>query len=263
MTDFTLKKYNELLDALKQFGFVFINYKDLPKSVSNQKLIILRHDVDDCKQNSLEFAKIQHAKGITGTYYFRTIPQSYDEKIILEMAGMGHEIGYHYETMDTCRGNVEKAYDEFCRNLEMFRKIVSVTTICMHGSPLSKFDNRDIWKKYDYKKLGLTAEPYFDLDFNSVFYITDTGRRWDGDKVSIRDKAKADNPVTNPLFLNLRLHATSDIINALQKKSFPEKVMMTFHPQRWTDNPLQWSKELVLQNTKNAVKYFLVRNQSS
>ncbi len=58
----------------------------------------------------------------------------------------------------------------------------------MHGSPVSKWDSRLIWKKYDYKKLGIIGEPYFDVDFSKVLYLTDTGRRWDGEKVSIRDK---------------------------------------------------------------------------
>ena len=35
---------------------------------------------------------------------------------------------------------------------------------------------------------GIIAEPYFDVDFDEVFYLTDTGRRWDGDSVSVRDK---------------------------------------------------------------------------
>ncbi len=33
----------------------------------------------------------------------------------------------------------------------------------------------------------------------------------------------------------------------------------TFHPQRWTNKPVSWVKELVLQNVKNTVKYFMVK----
>ena len=60
-----------------------------------------------------------------------------------------------------------------------------------HGSPRSRWDNQKIWQKYDYKKLGIIGEPYFDIDYNQVFYLTDTGRRWDGWKVSVRDKNEA------------------------------------------------------------------------
>jgi|SRR5690625_113581 len=49
--------------------------------------------------------------------------------------------------------------------------------------------SRDLWKWYSYRDYGIIAEPYFDLDFSRVLYLTDTGRRWDGDKVSVRDRA--------------------------------------------------------------------------
>lgn len=259
--DFTIKKYDALLDSLIRFGFDFKTYNTFCRQPANdgRKALVLRHDVDDRKENSLQFAQIQKDKGLSGTYYFRTLPQSYDESVILRIADLGHEIGYHYETMDECRGDVDRAYELFLKNLEKFRKIVPVSTICMHGSPMSKFDNRDIWKKYSYRELGLLAEPYFDLDFNAVFYLTDTGRRWDGSKVSVRDKAMGTNPCTNPSFLKRHYHATEDIIRDLNRDDFPVRAMLTFHPQRWTDNPLQWTKELLLQNLKNQVKKIIVK----
>ena len=33
-----------------------------------------------------------------------------------------------------------------------------------------------------------------------------------------------------------------------------DQIMQNIHPQRWTDNNMQWWKELLLQNTKNIVK---------
>ena len=90
-----------------------------------------------------------------------------------------------------------KAYEEFCRYLEKLRETVPIKTICMHGSPFSKYDNRSLWEKYDYKELGIIGEPYFDIDFSKVLYLTDTGRKWDGEKVSIRDKVKTKHQATN------------------------------------------------------------------
>ena len=159
---------------------------------------------------------------------------------------MGHEIGYHYENMDTCHGNHEKAWDDFRRNLDKFRKIVPVTTICMHGSPLSKFDNKTLWDKYDYRSLGVIGDPYLDINFNEVAYFTDTGRRWNGSPVSIRDKVSSR--------FNFNFHSTHEIISNINQ--LPDKVMFTFHPQRWTNNPVMWTQELILQNIKNTVKRF-------
>jgi hypothetical protein len=261
MLDFTVKSYRLLLESLILNGYSCDSYVDFIENKSNSKKVILRHDVDAKKQNSLAFAKIQHSLGAKGTYYFRTVPESYDVKVINEIACLGHEIGYHYETMDTQKGNLDKAYDEFCLNLEMFRKIVPIKTSCMHGSPLSKFDNREIWTKYDYRSLGLIGEPYFDIDFNKVYYLTDTGRRWDGEKVSVRDKARKENPITNPDFLKFNFNSTFQIIEALENNQLPNQIMMTFHPQRWDDNILEWSKEFILQNAKNIIKSIIVKTK--
>ena len=48
-----------------------------------------------------------------------------------------------------------------------------------------------MWKYYDYRDFGIEGEPYFDIDFEKVLYLTDTGRRWDGGAVAIRDKVTA------------------------------------------------------------------------
>ncbi|MFO8089187.1 MAG: hypothetical protein R6U13_05065 [Desulfatiglandaceae bacterium] len=133
-------------------------------------------------------AKLEYGMGVVATWYFRAVPESWDEAVIREISSLGHEIGYHYENLSTCNGDMEKAFADFKANLERLRKPAPVSTICMHGSPRSRWDSRDLWKRYDYRKLEIIGEPYLDVDFNDVFYLTDTGRRWDGWKVSVRDK---------------------------------------------------------------------------
>ena len=60
-----------------------------------------------------------------------------------------------------------------------------------------------------------------------------------------------------------RFHSTFDIIEAVEGGRFPEGVMMTFHPQRWTDNPVEWGKELVWQNFKNVIKKGMVSRKDA
>jgi hypothetical protein len=251
MRDFTLEIYRKLILSLQSQQYTFQTFSAFLEQ-PELKSLILRHDVDARKENSLRFARIQKSMDISGTYYFRVGPQSFDSAIIKKIATMGHEIGYHYETMDTCSGNIDQAWDEFRRNLDMFRSIVPITTICMHGSPRSKHDNRTLWEKYDYRQLDIIGEPYFDIDFNKVFYLTDTGRRWNGNKVSIRDKVEIPDHFKHYTFVN-----SQDIIDAVIQKELPDKIMFTFHPQRWTDNPLEWSSEYITQNLKNLVKKYL------
>ena len=127
-----------------------------------------------------------------------------------QISELAYEIGYLYEDVDFVvkrerlngkRQKLEKnelidlAYESFCNNLAKMRGVADIKTICSHGSPRSKYDNRIIWsqrdafgRKYDYKTLGIIGEPYFDINWNDFGYLTDTGRRWNG--VAIRDKVK-------------------------------------------------------------------------
>ncbi len=249
--DFTIKIYNELLQALIKEDYAFQTFDEFIKQ-PQPKTIVLRHDVDLLPYNSLAFAQLQAQNNLKGVYYFRAVPESWNEEVIKEIAALGHEIGYHYECLTTCKGNLEKAISDFEQNLTALRKLAPVSTICMHGSPMSKYDSKDLWKKYDYKNYGIIGEPYFDVDFNKVFYLTDTGRRWDGDKVSVRDKVNSSK--NNPSF-----HATQQIIDYCNSGKLPQQIMFTFHPQRWNDNAFLWIKELLVQNLKNQVKRFLVK----
>lgn len=237
--DFTLEQYRSLLMVLKQYGD-----------------ISLRHDVDLKPENSLKTAEIEAELGWKATYYFRAVPGSWEEDIILKIASLGHEIGYHYESLTTYDGDVDAAWEDFKKNLEKLRELVSVTKICMHGSPRSKWDSKDIWKKYDYHSVGVEFEPYLDTDFSQTFYLTDTGRRWDGWKVSVRDKIPGyqDEWVKRGLVY----HSTDDIIAAAKSGRLPHRVMITTHPQRWTNSFGPWLKELVLQKCKNIIKSILI-----
>lgn len=238
--DFTLKKYRELLVALKDYGDVR-----------------WRHDVDLKPQNSLATARIEAELGVKATYYFRAVPESWDDAIIRSIATMGHEIGYHYESLTTCDGNVDAAWHDFCKNLERLRTLAPVTSICMHGSPRSPYDSKDIWKKYDYRTVGITFEPYMDTDFSQTFYLTDTGRRWDGYKVSVRDRIQMYQEEWTSK--GLVYHTTDDIIRAAKEGTLPHHIMVTTHPQRWSDNLFPWTKEYVGQNVKNCIKRIIIK----
>lgn len=216
---------------------------------------------------------------------------------------MGHEIGYHYEDMDlarqTAKGNRRKAKGErrksgsnieeglaeiaiesFRDNLAKLRNIASIDTICMHGSPLSHVDNRVLWKYYDYNNFGINAEPYFDFSLDDMLYLSDTGRKWDGSAVSIRDKAYIRDagyysdwvrqPLTGSalaiteqgeaLQKRFSFRNTDDIMRAAKSQELPERMFITFHPQRWSKSFPEWMTELLIQNIKNPVKLLVNRH---
>ena len=214
-------------------------------------IIMLRHDVDRNAKNALKMAELENGFGITATYYFRMKEEVFKPAIIKEMAGMGHEIGYHYEVLDKTKGDLEKAIRIFEDELKEFRKICDVKTICMHGNPLSKWVNKDLWKKYDFKDFGIIGEPYLSIDYTKVLYLTDTGRRWNS-KFSVKDVVSANSQ------RDKKIKSTDDVIRLVNKGDSAQMCILA-HPERWSDGFGAWLKELAWQNVKNVGKAILVK----
>ena len=239
--DFTIEKYNELLEALKQ-----------------HKSHRIRHDVDAKPLNSLRVAQEEARKGMKGTYYFRSMHFAPHRETIQAIAALGHEIGYHYECLTTCNGDMAAAYKDFCRNLKL-RSVVPIAKACAHGSPRSPHNSMDIWQHQDYHTFGIEHESMLDTDFSSTLYLTDTGRRWDGYRVAVRDKVPQYQEDWNRA--GLAFHSTDDIIHAISNIQHPihqKALLINTHPQRWMPFGAQWLKEIVLQNSKNIVKRIIV-----
>ena len=249
--DYRIKIFEKLLKCIKEFYSLSICNQTLSNSLG---FVYLRHDIDKNQKNALRIAKIEHELDIHGTYYFRIHPKVFKPEIIKEIAGMGHQIGYHYEDFTKHHGNTEKAIASFEKNLAKLREIVPITTICMDGRPMSKYNNLNLWKYYDYKNWGIDFEPYLDIDFNKVLYITDTGRGWNLLKYNVRDK------VRNPF--NYHDKTTKELIKDIENGKLPNQIMITIHPQRWNDNWFLWLRELVLQRIKNMVKWTLIKLRS-
>jgi hypothetical protein len=246
--DFTLKKLTEFYQALSKKGYRFLTFSQYlqNKPENKEKIVILRHDVDRNLTNTIKIANLEKEMGITCSYYFRHKKNIFNEKAIRYIFDLGHEIGYHYEVLSKTKGDLNQGIHLFKKELEDFRKIVPIHTICMHGSPLSRWDSKVIWEKFKYKELGIIGEPYFDIDYHTILYLTDTGRRWDANKSNLRDKVESS--------YRFNFRSTNQILYALGNKELPPGIMINIHPHRWCNNFFSWSKELVLQNMKNIVK---------
>lgn len=243
--DFTVEKYCELIAAIQL-----------------HKEYAVRHDVDLQPEYSLRVAEKEHEVGMQATYYFRTMHFESHADVISRIHAMGHAIGYHYECLTTTQGDIEAAYNDFCTNLKRLRTLAPVTTACAHGSPRSPWNSQDIWNHHDIHALGIDYEPMLDTDFSKTLYLTDTGRRWDGYKVSVRDKV----PQYQDQWAKegLVFHSTDDIIHALNDIAHPihkKALLINTHPQRWMPFGAQWIAESGIQWWKNIVKRVIVSLQ--
>lgn len=233
--DFTLKTYIQLVKVLKKQGYTFQTLHDFVLK-PEEKVVIMRHDIDRFPEDALKIAKLENNLGIKSTFFFRIKKSVFNSEIIKKITEFGHEIGYHYENLSVCKGDFNKAIKDFEYNLEIIRMFYPVKCICMHGNALKKWDNRDLWKKYNYKDFGIICEPYLDFDFNKILYLTDTGQRWDGNKFSLRDKTG--NQTLSKKFV---FKKTFEIIETLNRGLLPDKLNLNIHPERWQDNKFLWA----------------------
>jgi hypothetical protein len=145
-------------------------------------------------------------------------------------------------------GNSELAVASFKINLKKLRTFYPVKTVCMHGSSMSEFDNRIIWKYLNFKDLNLLGEPYLSIDFSNVVYLSDTARKWNGHKFSLRDKTSSSQ---YPQFIK-----TNDIIEAIRQHKIHQQVLLLTHTL-WTDKIFSWIwlevREIIRNNLKRII----------
>lgn len=255
LRDFTLDKYRQLCVEIQSAGYRSITIEQYAVGMPHRKAVMLRHDVDSWPRNALDMAYLEHSLGIISTYYFRRSPLSENREVINDISSLGHEIGYHYEDLATHRGNFRRALQSFKDNLEHFRSFYPVRTAVMHGRPLSKWDSKDLWKQNSYKELGIVCEPYLDIDFQRIAYLTDTGNCWNGEKYSVRDH------VTSKYSYNI--HTTDELIEQIRKNSFPDFFMLNIHPARWNNNLAKWIiRDYILSKPKYFVKKWLKKRRT-
>ncbi|HDS45298.1 MAG TPA: hypothetical protein ENN68_04270 [Methanomicrobia archaeon] len=245
MRDFTVEKYEQLCTALLESGYKPQTVYSYLTGQGQRMSVILRHDIDRKLKNALRIALVEHDLGIPATYYFR-YPYTFHPKVIKVVHDLGHEVGYHYEVLSKAKGDYEKAIELFKKEIAEFKKIVEIKTICMHGSPLSKIDNRYLWSRYDFRDFNIDGEAY--LSVKDVTYFSDTGRSWNL-KNKLRDFMSDQNE-------GLVVNATDDLIEVI-KGNHASHLYILAHPERWTTTKKEWILSSAVDLSVNIGKKFL------
>ena len=251
MRDFTFQAYETYLNLVIKSGLKIITFNDLlSSSVFPDNFFIVRHDVDRKPKNALSMATFESEIGLKSTYYFRSKSHVFKPEIILTIRDLGHDIGYHYECLSDSRGDLQKALVDFEKNLQKFRSICDIKTISMHGSPLSPYNNLDMWRSDSTHKMirdrfELIGEISLDIDYSSIAYINDTGRNWSSTNNNIRDYVNSK--------ISLNINSSDDLITYLSE-IFHKKIIFQIHPERWSNNNLQWYSQWFIDRFANIVK---------
>lgn len=231
MRDFTMEKYHQLCQSMVENSYRVLTVKDCLTKRHISNAIILRHDVDSRPKRALRMAEMENKMNITSTYYFRHVENVFKPEIMTKIHEMGHEIGYHYEVLSKCQGDRKKAIELFKSELQDFQKYCEISTISMHGSLLSKFDNRDIWATYDFKNYDILGEAYLSIG-DKFSYFSDTGWAW-----NLKNKLRDIIPSKSE---RIEINRTDELINIIETHRL-QIFYILVHPANWADNFYEWS----------------------
>lgn len=188
--------------------------------------VILRHDVDRHISRAMQLAEAEARHEIYATYYFRCDRKGcFPEEACRHIAGLGHEVGYHYEDLSRSAGDREAALSMFARNLANLRQFAHCLTVSMHGSPFSTQDNRKLLQGVDLTDYDLIGDASISLVQFQPLYFTDAGGAWNNSTVNMRDRLGMMptnlDPLRGDLYAVLQAHAECPLY-------------FNLHPERWS-----------------------------
>ncbi len=239
MRDFTLDAYMSVIAALQRAGGPIFGVLHWLQQAP-QRGAVIRHDVDRRPLNALAMARAEAAVGVHTTYYFRVVGSAYNKVVMRQVQDLGHEVGYHYEDLALAHGDSAAALRSFQAHLDDLRQAVDVRTAAMHGSPMSRINNLDLWQHASPSSFGLLGEAFLTVDYHGVHYFTDTGRSWGAGATNLRDRP------TGALAPKQPVQSSADLCRFIAA-AHPQRIALSAHPERWDSSLPGW----VIQGTKD------------
>ena len=233
---FTYKRWDEFCNNLAKKGLISIPTKEITPTVS--QYIVLKHDVETDVKKALFLARIEHKYGHRGTYYVQAylMKDVKNIEMLREMQQMGHEISYHYDVMDSCKGDLDKAIKEFSDNKQLFEKNgFIIETVCQHGNPVVErigyTSNRDFFRSEKVRGLypgikDVMVNLKSDVPTEYI-YFSDAGRKF---KI-IYDPLN--NDIINSDDKNIAYDDLDIVLGALSPECGN---IISTHPHRWCNS---------------------------
>ena len=202
--------------------------------MKDTQCIVLKHDVEGDVPKAYKLAQIETSHGIKGSYYVQgyLMKDSKNIAMLQEMQTWGHEISYHYDVLDACNGDYERAIREFSDFLNLFYKAgFCFNTICQHGNPVKRrvgyTSNRDFFRN---EKVRTLYPQFVDMvvDYSHYVkyeykYISDAGYCWN--IITL--------PETNDLYPDVKNIKIGSFSNLMDEVNKGVSLVISTHPHRW------------------------------
>ena len=256
---FVYKKWAEFCSVLKEKGYISIPARDVKSNSGNY--IVLKHDVETDVSHAYRIAEIEHQYGHRGSYYVQAylLDDKHNIKILSEMQAMGHEISYHYDVLDSCKGNLKEAVAEFEKNRKCFEENgFDIVTVCQHGNPIVErvgyHSNRDFFRSEQVRELYPDIADIM-VNFKEkiptdYLYFSDAGRIFK----LIYDPIN--NDIVNTDDRNISYKNLDYLSEALHKT---KGNIISIHPHRWTESAVVYITKTLIFKVLKFVAKILIR----
>jgi hypothetical protein len=278
--DYNIKKLKELYSALLDSNYKIYRVMDyLSEKPTEGKCVVLRHDVDFKPIYALRLAELEKEMGLRSTYYFRYVDEVFEPEIMKKIEQMGHEVGYHYETLNKCDGNIDEAYQLFLKELAILKKNFKIKTISPHGTPLDRhyssytfsglaklgfayirgkkvftdWKNQNIWDNHDIKNVDIIGDAYLNFDFNKIHYFSDTGRTWQVEGYKVKDVSGTPDEIS--------ISTTDELIKLIKTKE--HNVYLLIHPNHWLQGKIEGIKWDMLVSIRVFLKKSIIKKKGA
>lgn len=235
---FLYRDWDDFCCELSKRGFTNLTASMLLNHKPDSQFVLLKHDVETNSQKALDLALIENEYSLIGTYYVQAylLNSSKNISILKHIQELGHEVSYHHDVMDSNKGNMQKAINEFERNVELFENNgFSVDTVCQHGNPVIErsgyTSNRDFFRDANiagrYEHISDIMVNFGSRLGKEYKYISDAGYGW---KI-IYDPEN--NDIINSDDKNIALDTLDSVLEVMRSGS---SVILSTHPHRWYRN---------------------------
>lgn len=235
---FVYKEWDRFCSKLKNKNINCLTaFNAIEAAKTNLNYIIIKHDVETNVKKALKIAQIENKYNIKSTFYVQSylINTHRNVKLLKKICSLGHEVTYHYDVLDSNKGNYDLAIMEFEKTVLKFNKLFQpVKTVCPHGNPVMKrngwssnkdfFRNKKIKKKFSHiKDIVINPEKFINKE---LAYISDAGFDWKLiTSISENDR---------DLSVNKSLNNLDNVFTLIDDET--KSVILSSHPHRWVQS---------------------------
>lgn len=257
---FFYKQWDDFCRKLRDNGFVSVSAATILKAKPDKPFLILKHDVETNPSKALRLAQIESNYSHKGSYYVQAylLNSSKNIDILKQIQELGHEVSYHHDVMDSNKGDINKAAEEFQSNIELFESNgFYVQTVCQHGNPIidrnGYSSNRDFFRNakvtqlYEHiSEIMVNFKSRIDKNYK---YISDAGYRW---KIIFDPE---NNDVIKSEDKDIVLGNLDGVLDVIKSEN---SVIVSTHPHRWSSNiVIAQAKDIVFKSIKYSTKCML------